>query len=175
MSVVEARRAAEALLAEHHVAAAPVDVEDLARRVGLKIVRDRLGDGDISALLVTGAAGAYVVVNALNAPVRQRFSVAHEIGHFVLKHQFQSGEHVHVDRGNFISQRGTRASAGIDPKEIEANQFAAVLLMPEELVRADLTQMRVAHVYDQHVEELAHRFKVSVQAMTIRLQSLRLL
>ena len=73
------------------------------------------------------------------------------------------------------SQRGPRASTGVDPKEIEANQFAAMLLMPERLVRSALREMRVGHPLDHHVEQLARQFDVSVQAMTIRLATLGVL
>ena len=45
---------------------------------------------------------------------------AHEVGHYRLGHQFVEGEHVHVERGAFISQRRGRSSEAIDPKEIEA-------------------------------------------------------
>jgi Zn-dependent peptidase ImmA (M78 family) len=107
---------------------------------------------------------------------RKRFTIAHEIGHHILGHQFEAGSHVHVDRGNFISQRGPRASQGVDPKEIEANQFAASLLMPSVWVRAAAAKIQ-SHgpLVDRHVEELANEFGVSEQAMTIRLTTLRLL
>ena len=56
-----------------------------------------------------------------------------------LRHQFVRGEYVHVDRGMVVSQRGPRSALGVDPQEIEANQFAACLLMPDDLLQHAVT------------------------------------
>jgi Zn-dependent peptidase ImmA (M78 family) len=63
----------------------------------------------------------------------------------------------------------------MDAKEIEANQFAACLLMPSRLLRERVTALNTKQLYDSHVTTLAKEFYVSEQAMTIRLTSLRLL
>jgi Zn-dependent peptidase ImmA (M78 family) len=174
MSVLGARQSAERLLASMHVRDAPVDVAGIAARLGLRVVRQDLG-AEISGLLVRTSAGTHICVAAGQSEVRRRFTIAHEIAHHVLQHQFEPGEHVHVDRGNYISQRGVRASEGIDPKEIEANQFAACLLMPSKMVRAEVDSLGGGLLFDGHVESLAKTFKVSEQAMTIRLTTLGLL
>jgi Zn-dependent peptidase ImmA (M78 family) len=149
-------------------------VKAVARELRLQVVEKPLGDA--SGLLITGDGRALICVNSVGeTPQRQRFTIAHEIGHYVLRHQFEKGEHVHVDRGNFISARNARASAGIDSKEIEANQFAAALLMPAQLVEAEAAKLvRDGPLLDQHVAMLARTFDVSEQAMTIRLSSLGL-
>jgi Zn-dependent peptidase ImmA (M78 family) len=65
---------------------------------------------------------------------------------------------------------------GIDPIEVEANQFAAALLMPASMVKAAVRRIAGDQpIFDQHVEELAKRFNVSEQAMTIRLSTLGIL
>lgn len=173
MSVRRARLEAERLLTSLAVKHVPIDVEQIASRLGLRVLRQDLGP-DISGLLVRTATGTHICVAAGHADVRRRFTIAHEIGHQVLGHQFEAGEHVHVDRGNYISQRSASASEGIDPKEIEANQFAAHLLMPTAIVQAEVRRLREP-LFDFHVELLAKKFKVSEQAMTIRLTSLGLL
>lgn len=174
MSITRAVDSATTLLGAHSIKNVPVPVEQLAAKLGMRILREPL-DADVSGLLVTNSSGAVIIANEDDPPVRQRFTIAHEIGHFVLKHQFEEGGHVHVDRGNYISQRGTRASQGVDPREIEANWFAASLLMPEELVREQVAQLKASVLFDQHVDVLSSKFNVSSQAMTIRLQHLRLL
>lgn len=174
MTVAAARSIAERLMDRFSIRCPPVDVEDLAAQMGLGIIRTDLGP-DVSGLLVTNAQRTYVCVHDGHHQKRQRFTIAHEIGHFVLRHQFEGGAHVHVDRGNFISQRGPRASAGIDPKEIEANQFAASLLMPSKLVRERVIALGSSPLLDQDVAALAQEFQVSEQAMTIRLTTLGLL
>lgn len=172
MSVQIARSLAERLAEKFGSGVRPIDVKSIADALGLKVVEADLG-ADVSGLLVTNEAEASICVNTLEPGPRQRFTIAHEIGHFVLRHQFEPGEHVHVDKGNFISQRGMRASAGLDPKEIEANQFAACLLMPSKPLRERITELvNGGHLLDQQVADLAHDFDVSEQAMTIRLAAL---
>ena len=149
-------------------------MDAVAAELGLTLVRDDLGSG-VSGLLVTTDRSACVCVHASDHPTRQRFTLAHEIGHFVLRHQFVRGEHVHVDRGHFISQRGPRSATGVDPKEIEANQFAACLLMPADLVTQAVDAGGGTPLVDWQVSDLAATFDVSEQAMTIRLSSLDLL
>jgi Zn-dependent peptidase ImmA (M78 family) len=154
---------------------APIDVERIASELDLEVVHDNLGPG-VSGLLVTNSHGACIVVQESDAPNRQRFSIAHEIGHYVLRHQFTAGEHVHVDKGNFVSMRGPSASSGENQMEVEANQFAASLLMPSKLVTSRCRELsRGGVVFDQHVTELANEFRVSEQAMTIRLTTLGIL
>lgn len=174
MSAAAAERRAESLVKSLGIPGPSVDVHRVAAELGLRIVEDNLGD-DVSGALVMNANGAAVLVQEEHHPNRKRFTIAHEIGHHVLGHQFEEGGHVHVDRGNYISLRGRRASEGVDPKEVEANRFAAALLMPSEMVKGAVAGLRVAALHDQHVEHLASLFEVSQQAMTIRLTNLRLL
>ncbi|ODS57844.1 MAG: hypothetical protein ABS36_05230 [Acidobacteria bacterium SCN 69-37] len=167
------RRQAETLAEQGGHGAAPIDVNRIAKDLGLQILSEDLG-AEVSGLLVNNGRNAYICVQKSDAETRRRFTIAHEIGHFVLRHQFIGGEHVHVDKGNFISQRGPRSSAGVDPMEIEANQFAASLLMPSRIVRK-LAEQQGLPLWDSDVSELAKTFKVSEQAMTIRLSTLGLL
>jgi len=70
--------------------------------------------------------------------------------------------------------RNKKASLGIDPTEIEANRFAAELLMPQFLVVAEISDKPVDVDDDELVEQLASQFRVSKQAMGHRLNSLLL-
>ncbi len=163
MSFGRARQQAQRLIQQQGIAKPPVDVDAVAKRLGLAIVRTPLG-GDISGLLITKGGTTTICVEASHHEHRQRFTVAHEIGHHVLGHHF-AGEHVHVDR---VSMRNGKSSEGSDVREIEANQFAACLLMPEQLVHE---KMRVLASRDLEnvVKQLARAFKVSEQALAFRL------
>lgn len=174
MNIRLARLRAEALIEELRIEHPPVSVLDIAGVLGIPIIYADLGP-DVSGLLVSDHASAKICIQETDPEVRKRFSIAHELGHFVLRHQFAPGEHIHVDKGNFISHRGPLAAAGIDPKEIEANQFAASLLMPHRLLQREIAQLGKGPVLDQHVLKLATQFEVSEQAMTIRLSSLSFL
>jgi Zn-dependent peptidase ImmA (M78 family) len=167
------RERAERLARQFDQTRAPIDAEAIAVALNVRVVYADLG-ADVSGLLVTRDSGATICVQKTDVPQRQRFTLAHELAHHVLRHHLRPGSHVHVDRGNYISQRGPRSAAGVDPAEIEANQFAASLLMPAALVRSHAQKMdRCLH--DVDVVKLAETFEVSEQAMTIRLGTLKLL
>jgi Zn-dependent peptidase ImmA (M78 family) len=174
MTPYQARIHAEALVKRLGISTPPVDVQDIAKRLGLRVLYEDLGE-DVSGVLITSKDGANVIVQASDPNNRKRFTIAHEIGHFELEHHFPEGKHVHVDKGHFIRSRNSLSSTGLDPKEIEANQFAASLLMPEDMLREEVESLGVSPLLDHHVAQLAMRFEVSEHAMTIRLSRLELL
>lgn len=160
---------AENLVGDAGVTKPPVPVRRIARQLGLPIVEEDLGT-DISALLVSDGTKSWIVVNGKHHKNRKRFSIAHEIAHHVLGHQLASGEKVHVDKRLYVAPRGPTASQGIDSTEIEANQFAAALLMPKQMVEAAVSEIdEVGLSPDDDIPKLAKLFQVSEQAMTIRL------
>jgi Zn-dependent peptidase ImmA (M78 family) len=166
MSVFTARTAAEKLIDRLGISSAPVDVERVAMELGVEIIQEDLGP-EVSGLLVTRGRSSTIGVHQRHAEVRRRFTIAHELGHFMLRHQFEPGQH--VDQGRYVSERSVKASAGVDLKEIEANQFAASLLMPTKLVRMHAARFGKGPLLDDEITQLARTFNVSVQAMTIRL------
>ncbi len=173
MNTSKAQREATRLLESLKVRSAPVDVNGIAAAVGLKIIYENFTD-DISGLLITRDSKGVIGVHSKHALVRQRFTIAHEIGHFVLRHHSESGDHVHVDEGWKTTARNERSAKGIDPHEIEANRFAAALLMPEDLLRTKVNEFRHKSLSEGDVFALAQCFKVSEQAMTLRLRNLGL-
>lgn len=174
MSVQLARAAAERLVERLGLHTAPIDVEHLAGNVGLRIIAtDDLG-ADISGLLVSRDGVASIAVRKTDPLVRRRFTIAHEIGHFILRHYMRRNELVHADEHAQVMYRSPRASEGLDPLEVQANQFAASLLMPSKLVREEAAKLQ-RPLFEDDVKLLAGQFKVSEQAMTIRLTTLGLL
>lgn len=171
MSIRSARYHGEALAEACGFTRPPIDVERVAKHLHLEIAYAELGE-DVSGLLISKGDKTAIAIQASDAPNRKRFTIAHEIGHFYLRHQFEPGEHVHVDHGHVITPRNSRSSTGVDPKEIEANQFAACLLMPTRLLEARIKALRIRSLRDSHVTYLANEFEVSEQAMTIRLSTL---
>jgi Zn-dependent peptidase ImmA (M78 family) len=107
-------------------------------------------------------------VNALHAPTRKRFTLAHELGHVILHRDVLETSGVHVDKG--ILRRDNLASEGTDDREIEANNFAAELLMPEPLLKAALEGRNLDLEDDEAVQALAKRFNVSATALQYRIQ-----
>ena len=177
MSLQFARKTAEKLVEKSTLKDLPIDPREIAHKQKVTVYVEELEDG-VSGLLVTSGNKASIFVNEAEKDYRQRFSAAHELGHYVLRHHADRGDHVHVDRGVKILQRNLKSSQGIDSAEIEANQFAASLLMPAHLVREAVEKYGKGKPIDEAlVEKLADRelFFVSEQALTIRLERLGLL
>ena len=153
-------RKANELLHKHGVEHPPVPVEELAVAMGISL-RFEPFTGEMSGLLHRTSGGATIGVNSAHASTRQRFTVAHELGHYLLHN-----DELHVDEGFLF--RDARAATATHEQEIEANQFAANLLMPAEFLRReDVNVLDVEHA--DAVRELAEKYGVSVQAMTLRL------
>lgn len=151
----------ELLAAEPHISA-PVPVERMVRARGISIRRGPLDD-DVSGLLVRQGDAATIGVNEGQSSLRQRFTIAHEFGHFML----HEGMVEHVDRGYRVNFRNQQSSLARDVEEIEANFFAATLLMPLRLLDAAGAVDAVDD--DAMVETLAKSFQVSRHAMSLRL------
>jgi Zn-dependent peptidase ImmA (M78 family) len=155
------------LLKDYKVNKPPVPVETLATRLGAK-VRYSPFDGDISGMVYRDEDRVIIGVNSLHHTNRQRFTIAHEIGHMLL----HKGIEVHVDRSYRINLRNDISSSAVDREEIEANRFAAKLLMPEDLLIADLKGQEIDFEEERRLEKLARRYRVSIQALTFRLTNL---
>jgi len=156
------------LLEENEINGAPVDVERVATSLGID-VRKTPTEDDISGFLLTQGDGLRVIgVNSLHHPNRQRFTIGHEIGHFALHNK--AG--VHVDR-LVVRLRSSASSTGEEREEVEANRFAAELLVPRNFLERDLKDFSLNDLSDDRgMQQLAKRYQVSVQAMTNRLISL---
>ncbi|HWW62453.1 MAG TPA: ImmA/IrrE family metallo-endopeptidase [Thermoanaerobaculia bacterium] len=158
-----------ALLSAAGILEPPVSVESIARQLGAQI-RYEPADDEVSGMVWRAESGRAIIgVNSLHSKTRKRFTVAHEIGHLRL----HVDEAFHVDEG-YALRRDSTASLGIDRKEIEANHFAAALLMPEAFLLRDADVMRLRFDFesDHVLVRLAKRYEVSQQAMTIRLWEL---
>jgi Zn-dependent peptidase ImmA (M78 family) len=144
----------------------PVDVEAVAHKLGAQVVYGDLED-DMSGFLLREKGVVTIAVNKLHHSNRQRFTIAHECGHLHL--HGDQGDRLWVDKAySTIFYRDATSSSGDKLAEIQANQFAAGLLMPEVLLREQLT----SELSDVDIFRLALRFQVSEQAMTLRLVSL---
>lgn len=162
-----ARRAARALLMQHGVKGPPVPVRRIAKSLGVRVEYAPLED-ELSGLAHIRDGVSIIAINTLHAPNRQRFTLAHELAHIQLHHD-ELTRVVHVDRGSL--RRDALAAAGVDPIEIEANAFAAELLMPRTLLKLALQGRSVDLEDDSAVLDLAKRFRVSDAAMRYRLSS----
>lgn len=136
---------AEALLRRLNIFAPPVPVEEIAKRLGVSVHRVS-SPGWVGAVEVTDVRADIWVAEG-DALVRQRFTIAHELGHLIL----------HPDDRLFRD-----SSFMGDRKEMEANRWAASLLMPASMV------IPLARDLGYDVKQMSAMFRVSEQAMKIR-------
>jgi Zn-dependent peptidase ImmA (M78 family) len=158
------------LLQKHSITDPPVPVEDIAKAEGLTIIQT-VYSGDVSGALIRANGIVGIAVNATHHPNRRRFTVAHELAHFTLKHE---GEH--VDSDFTIIRRDDKSSEANDSFEIDANAFAACLLMPREFLLRDL-RVNFNGDYDfseDYLDTIAKRYRVSTTALNYRLVNLGL-
>ena len=141
----------------------PVDPTIVAKALGLKVLQMPLDD-ELSGMAFIEGKDRLIIVNANQHLHRRRFTVAHELGHHQLGH---ISDDVHVDTQVF--HRNARSRTGEDRHEVEANAFAAELLMPRSEVKK---YGRVDVLDDSLVGRLAKDFRVSHSAMAIRIENL---
>lgn len=168
---------AEHVLERMGITKPPVDVEKVARGLGYKVVFKYYDDDELSGTVFTDSRGAITLgINTFQAPVRQRFSIAHEIGHAQMHlGGRQANDELFVDPPARMLFRDGKASLGEYKQEIEANQFAAALLMPADFVStvgSRLVKTNASISVARLVDSLAERFEVSAQAMKYRLVTL---
>ena len=161
-------RMTELLIAQLPIVRPPVPVESIANSLGLTVEYTDLGSG-VSGLLVASGSGGTIGVNKHHPRVRQRFSIAHEIGHFKL--HANASENLFIDKA-YVLFRDDRASRGEIRDEIQANMFAASLLMPAPLLRLRIEEGHVDLGDDDQVRALADTFQVSLAAMAYRVMRL---
>ena len=148
----------------------PVDIERIIQSHNIPIRYQPMEDS-MSSMLVIKSGSAVIGVNQAHPPTRRRFSLAHELGHYLLHGK---SPRVFLDAST-IFFRDELAAEGSDIEEIEANTFAAELLMPENVLRRIIRQSPFDAFDERAVQRLAAQFEVSVQALTIRLTRLRLI
>jgi Zn-dependent peptidase ImmA (M78 family) len=171
------RKIVEELLDEHGIKEPPVDVEKISESYGLSVVRKDVES--ISGFIIRSDGKAVIGVNSNNAPARQRFTIAHELGHYLIHPP--STDDVHVDSGFEVRFRDELSSQGTDKSEQEANFFAAELLMPQKFLEADLRNagkidlVNGEFLVEGFLENLAQRYNVSSQSLLFRLTNLGVL
>jgi len=161
---------AQKLLAQLSIKSLPTPVEKIAKALGAE-VRFAPFDEELSGMIHIKEGVPIIGVNSLHHPNRQRFTIAHELGHLEL-HRDMITRNVHVDKEFPVLMRDTKSSTGTEQIEIEANQFAAELLMPRLMIDQVLTGKQFDIEDDRPIEELAKKFRVSKQALEYRIRSL---
>jgi len=175
---------ARRILQEFGLTEPSVPIEEIIESYALKIEevwRDARYDGELIPEL------RVIRINRNKPKTRQRFTLAHELGHWVLFHQHrlfedeqegfekEDGRPLFDKLADDVSAEKEEKETGFEragsrkTREQEANIFAAEILMPTQWVRADW------RTYKQDVNGLAKRYEVSDDAMWIKVMELGLI
>jgi len=144
-------------VADSDIETCPLDVRKVAEKLGILVVDDPSLQEEVSGILEKQENGEWTIrVNANHHPNRQRYTIAHELGHYCLH------RHQQVFFKDQIFFRGLERSK----IEWQANTFAGEILMPEKQFRDFLKE----GICD--IDELAQTFQVSSLALRIRASEL---
>lgn len=167
MTSREMRRlqADERATVEKYVSEYPVKLGQLAKELGVTIKISNLHTG-VSGQIKREGNEYLIRVNRHEARERQRFTIAHELSHFLLH------RHIIDSTPEGIKDNVLYRSGAPEHVEYEANRLAADIVMPMELVETVLEQEFGGVITEATIESLAARFQVSKAAMEIRLSTL---
>ena len=161
------KKSVDALLKKHKITTIPVDVEKICEEEGITVsyadlrAVEKKYEKEISGVLLTRLGENDIIVNEKDNEKRQRFTIAHELGHYFLHH-----DHDTKKKSMMVSFRGARTE-----REYEADRFAAELLMPENAVEEEYSKLSASNA--PYISVLAKIFDVSKAAMAYRLDNLR--
>lgn len=143
----------------------PLDfsIEEVCRRLDISDIEDKPVTSFAAMLLMhPDRAWGSIVVAAGTSPRRRRFSIGHELGHFLIgSHRPRSGEQFACSHAD-LHLANPREADRARKMEVEANRFAASLLMPPKRIRSNL---RSRQPDLGEIVRLAGEFKVSKAAM----------
>jgi IrrE N-terminal-like domain len=144
---------------------APVDVVGIIHDADILYSEEPLGDVE-SGRIDKWGGGFRIIVNSEHSLVRRRFTAAHELGHYAF-HRDLIGDG-HSDIAYRTSDQGKYHNKRIGPKEeATANQFAATLLMPKNLITRLSLERNIS--LPLRIAEMARLLEVSEAALRVRL------
>ncbi len=152
------------IIQKHHILKPKVNLKQIIESDSELIILEKELPNHISgALRVEGKKGT-ILINRGHSPERKNFTLAHEYAHFVLHRE---NINTHVDENLFFRDDNVK-----NKREIEANQFAAEILMPTFMIINEIKkyQKNIQFNIDIFCINLAKKFNVSYQAMLIKLQ-----
>lgn len=162
--IVDVEQAASQVLAENHAKDIPIDPILIANKLGIKVYEVNFKDNNMSGIITKQDDKVVIYIEKDHHPNRQRFTVAHEIGHYIL----------HIKNDSVHQYIEYQRNDNYDPKEVEANNFAGALLMPKDKIIKTWNKYKELTI-DVLITILSKEFIVSESAMRIRLNNLGLI
>lgn len=146
---MEIRKIVNTVLQKLNINSAPIPIEKVANIFALEVLLYPNFPDSISGTIIKENGLNVIGVNSNHSRVRQRFTIAHELGHYIMGH----------DENSILDDKFDKKT----DKEREANKLAGALLMPFDLLKRDIENEK------HNIPSLAKKYEVSEQAMSIRL------
>lgn len=155
---IKSKKEAEDMLAKHNIERLPIDPRMIAKKEGLDVIFFDPQSADMKRISgFLDVEEKKIFVNSQNSVNRQTFTIAHELGHWLMHRDI-----IKKDPGRYLVFRVDQMGMpSLDPMESEANAFAANLLVPMP------TLLRLSEKYS--IKELSEIFLVSVSVISNRL------
>lgn len=151
-------------LAKYEVSEAPIPIEEIAEKMGIKI--SYAPSEEYSGMLLRKKDNqALMGINSNEPKTRMRFTIAHEIAHYL----FDTKNAVSIDYRNSIQ------TVNKSLEEKRADIFAANILMPRKWLQLDFEKIAKERFTQEHLIDLAKKYKVSTEAMKFRLMNIGLI
>lgn len=149
----------------------PIDLENVVRQLNGALIKDVNIEGEMEAKIEKKEESFVITINPNVFSKRQRFSVAHELGHLFLHMGYLINPQKWEKTNEYCDSVYYRN--GYNTEELEANEFAGCLLMPaEEFLKVAQENLKDGY-YD--FEKIADHFEVSVPSVTYRSKLLGIL
>jgi Zn-dependent peptidase ImmA (M78 family) len=144
----------------------PVPIVDIAVGAGITEIKPIETTAFEGALITPDDKSTGVIlVNGASRPERRRFTVGHELGHFLNPWHTPPKDGFKCTKSDMAAQRSGNSNA-LAKMEIEANEFSAEMLMPRKLFVRDLRKMKSPGL--EHIIDLANRYETSKLATARR-------
>lgn len=135
----------------------PVNIEELIDRFGVKVIFKDFPPAFDAIIVHSDAGYPLIVANSAKPPLRIRFSLAHEFGHYLIPWHYWERVYCEKRPLHFESEYHL---------EVEANLFAGEVLMPYEKF------MPLARDPKVSIEDLSNMFKTSIPAIRNRYKTI---
>lgn len=146
---MEIKNKIKSILNKLNITEAPIPIEKVANLFSLDVIFYPKFPNSISGTLIKDENLHAIGVNKNHPKTRQRFTIAHELGHYIMGH----------DENTILDDSFDKNT----DKEREANKFASEILMPFNILKNDIETEK------HDIPSLAKKYEVSEQVMSIRL------
>lgn len=155
-----ARDMARKLLKDSGITKPPVDLKVILHSKGYEYLEIDSFLNDIDAIFLNKDGRIYAAVNAKHHVYRQRFSLAHEFGHILLRHDVT----YYKSDASLDNPPTEKSHSAGSPFEAEANAFAGELLVPLDMLKMEFKKTK-------DVQELSKKFLVSKEVIGIAISN----